>query len=497
MQLTDISQPQRQSPKGIIVIFALSVFKFFKTFFLAFAVFIFSFIKKGAFANITILQFSLMLSGLILIMLVYAILKYLNFKFHVKGEDFHLSSGILNKENTVIPKSKIQNVYIEQNFIQQLIDVVSLNIETAGDKVSEIEINALHKNLALKIKEELFTKNRLSQDATETTEQSNVFFKASLRRLLMEGISQNHLKSFGLIASFVIGIYYEFEDLFNYLGITEILDNQLNLEAQTALYIILSTIFIMLFILTVSLLLSIILVLIKNFNLEVVEYNKTVEINKGLINKVSLSLAPSRIQNIVISTNKFKRYLDLYSISVQQAMTNKKQQKNFMIIALKKNQMFHLVTKLLDSYSTEGDKHKPLPYYKRILILRTIPISILANVAVYFIMGVYFWLINLLVLPVIILFVYVAYKKSYYKIHNNYITIARGFVDDKINVLELHKLQAIHLKQNFFQKHRKIASVSISTASKTVTIPYISESKAKMIYDYLLFELEKENKDWM
>ena len=74
--------------------------------------------------------------------LVLAILKYRNFIFHITDSEFRLDSGIINKENTVIPKLKIQNVSIKQNVIQQLINVVSLTIETAGDDKSEIEINA-------------------------------------------------------------------------------------------------------------------------------------------------------------------------------------------------------------------------------------------------------------------------------------------------------------------------------------------------------------------
>ncbi len=136
---------------------------------------------------------------------IIAVLKYLNFKFHLSKDDFHLSTGIINKDNTIIPKSKIQNVYIKQNFLQQLINVVSVKIETAGDKKSEIEISALDKPMALLLKKELFTKEKIENAPTEDVEERNVFFKASPKRLILEGLSQNHLKSFAVIASFIFG----------------------------------------------------------------------------------------------------------------------------------------------------------------------------------------------------------------------------------------------------------------------------------------------------
>ena len=152
MEITDFSKPIRQSSKGIIVIFAFNTFKFFKRFFVIFIAFGLSFLRRKSIGNVTP---TMILVGFVVVLIaifIIAVLKYLNFKFHLSKDDFHLSTGIINKDNTIIPKSKIQNVYIKQNFLQQLINVVSVKIETAGDKKSEIEISALDKPTALLLK---------------------------------------------------------------------------------------------------------------------------------------------------------------------------------------------------------------------------------------------------------------------------------------------------------------------------------------------------------
>ncbi len=121
MEIAEFSEPIRQSSKGIIIIFALNTYKFIRRFFVLFIAFGVSLAKKKSFAFLTTSTLLLIIFGVLVTLLIFAILKYLNFKFHLTKDEFHLSTGIINKDHTVIPKSKIQNVYIKQNFIQQII----------------------------------------------------------------------------------------------------------------------------------------------------------------------------------------------------------------------------------------------------------------------------------------------------------------------------------------------------------------------------------------
>lgn len=497
MQITDFSQPIRQSSKGIIIIFGFNAYKFFKKFFVLFVAFGLSLLKKKSFANLSPTIILLILIGILLIILAIAILKYLNFKFYLSKDDFHLSTGIINKDNTIIPKSKIQNVYIKQNFLQQIINVVSLKIETAGDNKSEIEISALDKPTALQLKKELFNKAQHTEADLPLYDQTDVFFKVSPKRLILEGLSQNHLKSFAIIASFVFGFYYEFKDYFKDLKIRDQVEKVVDLDDESLLNLLLINVLIIAIGLLFSLIFSVLKTFVTNFNLEVVEHQKTIEINKGLFNKVSLSLTPSRIQNIVITTNRIKQYLGLYTLSVKQAMVNVKQQKNFAIVALEKVQVAHLVDKLLVNYTTAIEVFKPEQYYKRILALKLIIPMVIVNIPGFIIFGNRMWWINLVLVFITILYIYYGYKKAYYKVNDDFVVIGSGVIDTTTNILETHKIQAVKLRQTIFQKRRQIASVVISTASKDVTIPYIKEKQAKQIYNFLLYKVESQDKDWM
>ncbi len=499
MVTADFSQPRRQSSKGILVIFGFKTFKFFKSFFVLFVAFGISIFQKKSFANFGLFNIVLIVIGLLLVILIISVLNYLNFKFYVKNEDFHLSTGILNKDNTIIPKSKIQNVYIKQNFLQQIINVVSVNIETAGDDKSEIEISALDKIQAKQLKELLFSKNKVSEGIQTEAEdiEDDVFFRASLKRLFLEGISQNHLKSFLIIVSFIFGLYYEAKDYVKQLNIEEQFENSTIFNDEALFGLLVTNVVIVLLFLFVSVLFSVVKTVVVNFNLEVVEHQKTVEINKGLFNKMSLSLTPSRIQNLEVKTNRIKRYFGLYRLSVKQAMVNKKQQKNFAIVALEKSQLDYLINRLLGAYDATTERQKPEFYYKRILWLKLSVLAVLLNIPAYFFLGTYFWAINIPLVLLMFTFVHFKYKKAYYFISEEHITIGSGFIDSVTNILEIHKIQSVRFQQTFFQKQQDIASIIVSTASKDVTIPYIKSAHAKTICNLLLYSVESQDRDWM
>lgn len=501
MARTDFSHPIRQSSKGIIIIFAFNALKFFKKFFVLLIAFGVSILRQKSLAGVTPMMLLLGLIGVLVIILIIAILKYLNFKFHLSKDDFHLATGIINKDNTIIPKSKIQNVYLKQNFLQQIINVVSVKIETAGDKKSEIEISALDKPTALLLKKKLFTKDTVETDEiiteNEALEQPNVFFRVTPKRLFLEGVSQNHFKSFLLIVTFAFGLYSESKEFIEELELEQHLEGYENLDETTILNLIITNVIIVIGVVIVSFLFSVVKTFIINFNLEVVEHQKTVEINKGLFNKVSLSLTPSRIQNLVIKTNRVKRYFNLHSLSVKQAMVNAKQQKNFKIVALEKEQLNYLIDKLLTYYNEANEQGKPRPYFMRISIFEMLLFGLIINgLSVGFFGLVMLW-INVIFIPFAVLYVYYAYKKAYYKISENFVTIGSGVIDTTTNILEIHKIQAVRLKHTIFQKRMNISSVVISTASKSVTIPYINDEEALKIYNYLLFKVESQDKDWM
>src|SRR5690606_25278041 len=87
-------------------------------------------------------------AGLLLLLpglLLYAWIWYRNFQFYIDPleEVFVLQRGVWNKKKTLIQLNRIQQVNSSQHVIQQLLDVHTLEIETAGSAEPEIRIKAV------------------------------------------------------------------------------------------------------------------------------------------------------------------------------------------------------------------------------------------------------------------------------------------------------------------------------------------------------------------
>jgi putative membrane protein len=497
MNAFNFEAPSRQSAKGIVVIFGVTAYKVIRGLFIAFIALFLKYIRSDKTPDLSNPIFILSCIGFVILFLTIAILKYLNFKFYIKDNYFFLRKGVFNKEEISISKDKIQNVYIKQNVIQQLINVVSVSVETAGDDKTEIEIVALSRDKALALKENLLTgvEHRIVDGVSEPN--TSIYYKASVKRLLLEGISENHFKSFVLIMAFIIGIYNDIKQFIEQLNLSSKFGKWLQLDTESVIGMLLLNLTIVLILLILSFILSLVKMFIQNFDLTVIRKTNGLEISKGLLNKINLSLSDSRIQNTIASTNRVKRALGLYKLSFTQAMTNKKQQLRFNVVGLSKGQISELVQQFYPNVQNQIVKNKPHLYLKyRMLWIGSI-IVLLINIGLYF-SPTNLVLINIPLLSYVIINALITYKKAYYHIDDDYIVVGSGMlIETHTSYLEIKKTQGVTIKQTIFQKRRGVATVIIYSASKPITIPHVQLQTANEIKNYLLYKVEYENKDWM
>tara|TARA_R110002124_G_scaffold135079_2_gene297941 strand:+ start:53644 stop:55137 length:1494 start_codon:yes stop_codon:yes gene_type:complete len=497
MTAFNFETPSRQSAKGIVVILGVGIYKLVKATIILIVAFLFKYFQSKKSIDFTHPVVIASFIGLLFIFLLLAILRYRNFKFHVNEEYFILKKGVINKEEVSVAKGKIQNVYIKQNVLQQLINVVSLAIETAGDDKTEIEITALSRAKANALKELLLSGDKSNFEDNKIETVDPIFFKASFKRILLEGISENHLKSFVLVFGFIVGVYNDLKEFIEQLSISKEFSSWFSLDSESFISLVVFNLSIVVLLLVLSFMLSLVRVLIQNFNLTVTRSEKGLEISKGLFNKINLGLIASRIQTTTVSTNRLKGVMGLYQLAFTQAMVNKKQRKKFNIIGLSKAQINELLNQFYPEVLSNNTANKPDMYFVyRVVFLSIIPI-ILINIGFVFLPKLFFFL-NIPILGFIGLSIYFAYKKKYYSIDDHYIIVGGGgLIDKTTSYLETSKIQAVSINQTIFQKRRGLASVKVFSASKSLVIPHIVMTSAQDIKNYLLYKVESEDKDWM
>src|SRR5690606_35088964 len=109
----------------------------------------------------------------------------------------------------------IQQVNINQGFLQKLIGVYSLQIDTAGSDSKEVNISAISGQVAYGLKEHLLNGNEkeITEENTELNSQSSTqketpFIKISAATLLKIGLTSNYGQSIVLLLGFGYAVFH-------------------------------------------------------------------------------------------------------------------------------------------------------------------------------------------------------------------------------------------------------------------------------------------------
>ncbi|MBK9488599.1 MAG: PH domain-containing protein [Haliscomenobacter sp.] len=151
--------------------------------------------------------------GITIISVVRSLLTYFRTRFYVQNNEFILEKGGFTRRRLSVPLENIQTITFQQTFLHRIFNVVSVEIDTSGAKGSEISINALDREKAGELREYLLSwkkenpSSAAAQEKTPTVKTpEDTLLQLDFGDLLRIGLSQNHLRSagilFGVLASF-------------------------------------------------------------------------------------------------------------------------------------------------------------------------------------------------------------------------------------------------------------------------------------------------------
>ncbi|WP_346856601.1 PH domain-containing protein [uncultured Draconibacterium sp.] len=494
MSKMDLSTPTRQSIKGLVFIFLQTVRQAVRMFWALIAVVI---LQKNLVEYKALLPIAVVV--IFVLFVVHSVLYYLNFYFYVKDGEFILQKGYLRKKVLTIPLERIQSVNTKQNLIQQVLDVVALEIDTAGTVGKELKIHALEKSFANALHDQL-SNNAVSSEAEENIESratsttEKLILKLEPIDLLKIGISQNHLRTGLIILAFGYQIFNQVQEIFKDKA-DEYSNEFVNFMSNSSLALI---VFLGIFFLLASILISLLRTLVKYFDFKLMKKENAYRVEAGIINKRNVVLPHNKIQELNWETGPIKKQFGIYTLVFKQAVSG--QNKKVQLVdapgcltqhlELLKNDLFGE-----DKLSSASKIFTNSYYFRRLwLFMGWLPVIIAAPF-------IYFeWLIGLAAFVWLLAtaaYSYLILKKSYFKINEEQIRVSSGAISHTWKQMELFKIQSVEFKQTFFQKRRSLASLKLMNASGTIRIPYIHQDLAKQIYNYLLFHTEISNKSWM
>ncbi|MEC5165679.1 putative membrane protein [Flavobacterium sp. PL11] len=502
---TDFSLPQRQSVVGIWVLFFYSLQRYARAFWPIILIYAFRFNQVNK------IYLFLVLFALLAVIGILSYLKYLNFTFALDSEnkEFIINEGIINKTKTAIQLSKIQQVNINQSFIQRLIGVYELNVDTAGSNKKEGAIKAISHELALELKSRLLENDfKVIGNDTETmsfeetdnkfVDVAEPFLKISFLSLLKVGITSNYGRSIALLLLFSSTIYENFlkfgdEDNIYKEQFGNYIDK--NLVLQSILVFLFWLIFIVLIV-------NIFRTVFKYFNYTINRQKGSLLLSFGLISTKSTILKPEKVQIVINTRNFFQKKMGILELKIKQATNGEKEQKGSAIDipGCSEAEGEAILSLLFKKIPTRG--LMLTPNWRKLIfsVFLTIGLPLFAFIAIgtYLDSSIFEYVF---IVPVYIVYIgliqYFKYINNRLFINDDFIIRQSGAWDIKKEIIEPSKIQAVSTSQLFWHKKLNIGSITLHTAGGDIAFQLGDYIVLKQYINKWLYEIETSDSNWM
>lgn len=499
MEKSNFNKPQRQSVIGIVVLFADTFQSIVRAIIPLIAVWIFKF------DEINKIYLTLGIIAVFAVVAVIAYIQYLNFTFYIDddNDEFIINKGVFNKTRITIQLNKIQQVNINQSFIQRIIGVHALDVDTAGSSNKEVKIRAISHELAVSLKAKLLeTEGREDVETqVESAEDNaeNTIIKISFLSLVKVGLTSKYGRTLAVILAFFATIYENLQQWSrNGNGVGDKIDSYLN--ATTAM---ISISIIVLGLLVLILVINLGRTIIKYFDFKIARQKKSLVLSYGLLNTRNTIIKPEKVQILTISRNYFQKKLNVLDIKIKQASVDeseKEERKSAIEIpGCNPTERDEIIKLLLTSIPTKDFVLKP--NIRKIIasVFKYVALPILVLIAsINFIKlsNYHYFYFAPIYLIFVGVFIYFGFRNNRLFISNNTIIKQSGVWDIDQEIIEIQKIQAITTNQLFWHKKPDIGTITLHTAGGNISFRLANFTHIKQLANTWLYQVETSEKSW-
>lgn len=499
MSESPFSVPRRQDPLGVIILFGQNLRNMVRI--LAGLVFASVYSDWGIFSVTNIVLFGA------LIMAVYTVFQYLRFKFYIAGDELILEKGVFRRERLSIPLDRIQTVHLSQNLLQQVIQLTGVRIDTAGSGQEELKISALKREDALVLQALLEgsneeVKNQSLEGEVAPQAPRKTLVELTIPKLLVVGLTQNHLRS-GLIAFAVVwGYLVQFEDVIrDYLDVNLDYSPEEVEQAVSSIEFGMTLIaFMILTFLAISVMISLVRTVIRHFGLKATLGPKTIQVSSGLIKRNEFTIPLNKIQIMRWQGNYLRRIPGFESVLIRQGRSGAQPSElNVEIPACYTDQTQALEQAI---YGPEMEEplhaYSPHPFYRVYMSIWALVIGLLPFGIAFLLLED--WKVALayaLYALIAILWVRKFVSTISLSTNGSLIQYRKGWLFTDRSLIKVYKIQSMTYRQSIFQARRGSAHLTLYTAGGSLTMRFMPESFVKELYNYYLYKVEVSEESWM
>lgn len=389
-------------------------------------------------------------------------LKWFFFRYDYDGDVLHIRSGIFVKKERFIKKERVQTVNYKANVVYRILELVTLQIETAGGyKEPEIDIEAIDKRKASMLRDALSQESEQSEQSPEDEHTKKPSENAKTHKVSYPGLIVAAVTSGGVGAIFIFFIAFVFQ--LNYFLPEEITERIFGVF-QNVGFQILGVILLIIFL--VSWIISIISFVVSNGEFIINKKGKSILIQRGLLERKELSIKEHRIQGIRIMENPVRQLLGYAAIELDVAGGSSKEDgfKTTINPLIKKSEIEEFVKFILpDMKYSENINSLPKRALRRYIFRSLILLLPLPFIFYYIPVGIV-WL-GMILFPLSAFFGYLRYRDAGYCIEGDNILLRYRFFSRTTVLLVHKKIQALESNKNIIQRIRDLTTITATVIS--------------------------------
>ncbi len=497
---SNLYQPQRQSPKAVILI----LLKYMRIIVRQmWPILLIVLINPTSGKGIIITIIAL---GIAFISLIYSLVAYTRYYFFIQNNELCVRSGVFRKIVLNVPFDRIQSVDFKRNLVHQFLNVVSVQVDTAGSKGSELELDAIEleraeelREIVLAYKRERHVSNIDNADPIPpipvVQEAPELILSLSPKDLIKIGISENHLRTAAIIFAFFLGLADDLDQLLGW----DIYGQLENTTTAMSIFGLVATLLAIPLFIGISFSITLIRTVLKYYGLKFWREGKSFKVVSGLFTRNEKSIQKSKIQVIRWVTSPLKRIFGIYQMNIYQATNvDQNQDKSLVIPGCYQQQVDHTLDRIVPDFKDAVfTSHQMHPSIVRLMVFLFgfIP-AVLFGLMAWYNEGMMQWLLTL-VFPLAIWMGYLYQRKRRLKIHPDFLVSEGGIFGNSYKLIEIYKVQSVHIESSPMQRRRGLTSLHVFTAGGDISFPYLNAVVARQARDYILYRVEQEEKSWM
>ncbi len=429
------------------------------------------------------------------------ILRYFYFTFFISEDEIVIRSGVFSRKQRNIPIKRIQNIGINQNFLQRILGIAHVRIETAGGTVSEGNLEYVSRENAEDIRKvireyqhEIGRDNKEAEEAPlekhedKKEEKEKILYSMSLKDNVLYGMLRFRPVMFILIA-WLFGMAQQFRVIPNE---EELIDHYLGDYAEQVIHFdVLTIILFIVGTLAVIMLLSwfadIFLTVNQYFGFTLTLDGDKLHTERGLLGRIKATIPLKKLQMMMIETNPIKQKFGFYGLQIQTAGFGESGKGAEAAVPFARSQKVLELSKGIRKY-TYPEEFQPVSRktIRRAFIRYTLLFLPFAGAGIW-ITSYALW--SLLFIPLIFLAAYLRWKYRGFKIYEDTVLIKEGYWFRKRYIVPIEKIQTLNVYATFFQRRLDLGTLHIDTAAGGITgdarIIDIDISEAEDIRDRL------------